>query len=180
MKTLPSLPKYLATSFAAIGLFTCMTANATVLTEVEPNDTPATAQVIVHDGSITLTGVRESSSTNSFNDFFRFGATAGDTITFRVDSIGAGDPLIRLLDQVGTLILQDDDGGGGLNSLITYTVLTTGDYFAAVRGFSNSVYNYQLTVTGLTATDTSSVPIPGSIALLGLGLVGLARTRKTN
>jgi Bacterial pre-peptidase C-terminal domain len=168
----------LAIGVAAVALFSSVTANASVIVEVEPNDTFATAQLISHDGSIFLTGRRESSSVNGFNDFFRFGATAGDQISFRVNAIGGGDPLIRLLSGVGGLILQDDDSGGGLNSLISYTITSTGEYTAALRGFGNSVYNYEMTITGLTPTDVSNVPIPGSIALLGLGLVGLSLSRK--
>jgi PEP-CTERM motif len=54
--------------------------------------------------------------------------------------------------------------------------LTTGNYFAALRGFGNSVYNYEMTITGLTP---SAVPVPGSIALLGLGLIALRLGRKS-
>jgi Bacterial pre-peptidase C-terminal domain/PEP-CTERM motif len=174
-----STSKKLAISIAALTLTTNMAANATALTEVEANDTVATAQSIAHDGTIVLTGFRESSPTNGFNDFFRFGATVGDQITFTVNATTSGDPVIRLLDGTGGLLVQNDDSGGSLNSLITYSILVTGDYFAAVRGFANSVYEYQLNITGLTPSENANVPVPGSLALLGLGMLGLALNRKT-
>jgi Bacterial pre-peptidase C-terminal domain/PEP-CTERM motif len=164
---------------AAVAVLATNSAQATVFVEGEPNDTTATAQLLFHDGSISLTGRRESSPTNGFNDFFRFGATAGDQIVFRVNTIGSGDPFIRLLDSAGGFLAQDDDSGGGLNSLINYNITQTGNYFAAVRGFGNSVYNYRLTVTGLT--PTGSVPEPAAWALMiaGFGLVGGAMRRRT-
>jgi PEP-CTERM motif len=166
---------------AAATLLATSSAQATVFVEAEPNDTFATAQLLLHDGSISLTGRRESSPTNGFNDFFRFGATAGNQIVFRVNAIGGGDPLIRLLDAAGGFLAQDDDGGGGLNSLINFNITQTSDYFAAVRGFGNSVYNYELTVTGLTPSATGAVPEPAAWALMiaGFGLVGSAMRRRT-
>jgi Bacterial pre-peptidase C-terminal domain/PEP-CTERM motif len=168
---------------AAASLAVSVPAHATTFIEREPNDTLATAQILAHNGTINLTGRRESSPTNGFNDFFRFYAAAGDNIIFRVNTIGAGDPLIRLLDGLGAVLAQDDDGGGGLNSLINFRIATTGNYFGALRGFGNSVYNYDLSITGLTATPGvgGGVPEPATWAMMiiGFGLVGGAMRRRT-
>ncbi len=167
---------------AAGALLASAPAQATTFIEIEPNDTLATAQSLVHNGTINLTGRRESSPTNGFNDFFSFYAAAGNTIAFRVNTIGAGDPLINLLDSLGNVLATDDDGGGGLNSLINFNILTTGTYFGAVRGFGNSVYDYNLSVTGLTATPVGGggVPEPATWAMMiiGFGLVGGAMRRR--
>jgi Bacterial pre-peptidase C-terminal domain len=162
---------------SAIGV--SFSAQATTFVELEPNDTLATAQLLIHNGSIELNGFRESSPTNGFNDFFRFSATVGDQLVFRVNAIGGGDPLIRLLSSTGTFLAQDDDGGGGFNSLISYNVTNSGDYVAAVRGFGNSVYSYDLKITGLT--PVSAVPEPGEWAMLlcGLAFVSTVARRRT-
>jgi hypothetical protein len=167
---------------AAGALLASAPAQATTFIEIEPNDTLATAQSLVHNGTINLTGRRESSPTNGFNDFFSFYAAVGNNIAFRVNTIGAGDPLIRLFDGSGNLLAEDDDGGGGLNSLINFSILATGTYFGAVRGFGNSVYDYNLSITGLTATPVGGggVPEPATWAMMiiGFGLVGGAMRRR--
>lgn len=163
---------------AAAALLLSTTANASSYVEIEPNDTVATAQILIHDGSINLTGFRESSPVNGFNDYFRFDATAGDALTIQVNAIGGGDPLIQLLDGAGNFITFDDDSGGGLNSLINYTATATGNYFLGVRGFSNSVYSYELVVTGLTASAGVPEPATWGLMILGFGAVGGAMRRR--
>jgi Bacterial pre-peptidase C-terminal domain/PEP-CTERM motif len=171
------MKKYFVAAAAAVLAST--SAQATSFIEVEPNGSIATAQVLAHNGSISLTGFREAININVFTDFFRFGATAGNTIVFRVNALGGGDPLIRLLDSVGAVLAQDDDSGGGLNSLITYNITQTGNYFAALRGFGNSTYNYRLTITGLTPTAAVPEPAAWALMILGFGLVGGAMRRRT-
>jgi hypothetical protein len=168
---------YFATAAAA--LLATTSAHATTFIEVEPNGSTATAQVLVHNGSIALTGFRESISVNTFTDFFRFYAAAGDSIVYRVNTIGGGDPLVRLLDSTGAILAQDDDSGGGLNSLINFNITQTGDYFAALRGFGNSQYNYQLLITGLSATPGVPEPAAWALMIAGFGLVGGAVRRRT-
>lgn len=168
---------YFATMAAA--MLASTQANATTFVEVEPNDSTASAQVLVHNGSIALTGFREAISVNTFTDFFRFSAAAGDSIVYRVNTIGGGDPLIRLLDSVGNVLAQDDDSGGGFNSLINFNITQTGNYFAALRGFGNSQYNYELTITGLTGSPGVPEPAAWAFMIAGFGLAGAAMRRRS-
>ncbi|WP_448211012.1 PEP-CTERM sorting domain-containing protein [Colwellia sp. MEBiC06753] len=150
------------------------------MNEIELNDTFATGQFVGdHDGSISITGVREGGLPNP-NDFFRFFGTIGDTITLETFNLGAitiFDSELFLYNPSGTLIGFDDDSGtNSLASRITTTLTETGMFGAAVGGWIDSdAFNYRLDISGLTP---SAVPAPASIALISLGLFGLRLRRK--
>ncbi len=81
-------------------------------------------------GSIAVGGtVTGNLETINDRDWFAITLTAGGSYTFRQESISLADPLLRLRDGNGILISSNDDGGGGLNSQITYTAVTTGVYY---------------------------------------------------
>jgi hypothetical protein len=72
------------------------------------------------------------------------------TITYpRVINIyvaGMGlDPTAALYDAYGNRLAYNDDGGGNLNSQITFS-LSPGSYIIEVSGFSSSTGSFQLTV----------------------------------
>ena len=162
----------------AATLLASTAAQATSFVEIEPNDTFATAQTLRHNGTIFVTGFRESSPTNAFNDFFSFYAAAGNAIRFTVNTVGGGDPLIQLRNGLNNVLAQNDDSGGGLNSLISFTIGQTGTYYGAVRGFGNSVYSYNLAITGLTASPGVPEPAAWAMMIAGFGLVGGAMRRR--
>lgn len=132
--------------------------------------------------------------------------TAG---TFSINAFGSqtfgsaylGDPMIHLfrnsLSQSNYLI-GDDDSGAGFNSLISNISLALGHYVLAVSEFSLSVseaivgsnfqdvgdstglVRVQIDSTNGFAQLSNDVPEPGTMALLGIALGGLAlRRRKT-
>lgn len=154
----------------------------TAVSEVEPNDTFATGQVIsAHDGSTDITAFREAGGTN---DFFLFQGQAGDLASFLTVDLGGGtffDPVLFLLDPAGGTLTSDDDSGGGFAALINFVLPSTGVYGIGVGGFVTSdTFNYRLEIRGLTATP-ETVPEPATLALFGAGLAGLgwvARRRK--
>lgn len=81
-------------------------------------------------GSIAVGGsVTGNLETINDRDWFAITLVAGTSYTFRQESISLADPLLRLRDGNGVLITSNDDGGGGLNSQITYTAATTGVYY---------------------------------------------------
>lgn len=55
------------------------------------------------------------------------------------------DPTAALYDAFGNRLAYNDDGGGNLNSQITYT-LSPGSYIIEVAGFGSSTGSFQLTV----------------------------------
>lgn len=115
-----------------------------------PGDSSTTATISI-GGSID-----ETLEQAGDRDWFRIMLSAGDSI--RIDLTGVdhtagngfgalADPYLRLRDQNGTVVAQDDDGGSGLNSRLSYVVQTTSSYFIEADSYA-SVYSgdYRLQV----------------------------------
>ena len=74
-----------------------------------------------------------------------FDGSAGQTVTVVVQAVKGSDPHVKLLQPDGTLLAEDDDGGGGTNAQIeivlplggTYTIridmMVLGEYTVSVR-----------------------------------------------
>src|SRR5690606_5411250 len=79
-----------------------------------------------------------------------FEAFAGETLTISVRPRGDANPLrdprVALLDPSGTGLARDDDGGEGLNPLLTYTVPSEGTYTASVDGFAGGTGDFTITI----------------------------------
>ena len=76
------------------------------------------------------------------NDWVEISLQAGQTYTFSLDGTGAigqlGDPLLGLRNANGTQVASNDDGGAGLNSLLTYTATSSGTYYVSAGSYNNS------------------------------------------
>lgn len=75
-------------------------------------------------------------------DWIAVELVAGQRYAISLDGSGGdplSDPLVRLYDATGTLIAENDDGGPGLNSLLTYTVATTGTYYVEAAAWDDTV-----------------------------------------
>jgi serralysin len=92
-------------------------------------------------GTIAIGGqVNSSINTAGDHDWYAVTLTAGQRYTFRTVNTGGGtdvDSVIFIRDAAGLKLANNDDGGGGTYSLVTFTAPTTGTYYIDVGGFAN-------------------------------------------
>ena len=105
-------------------------------------------------------------------DFISIDVVAGQT--YMISLYGAGDnPLpdtfLALLDNEGILVNSDDDGGAGVNSLLTFTAEYTGQYTIGVAGFANpgqtATGSYTVDVVQQAATDEVPDTFDGAVTI---------------
>lgn len=139
------------------------------------------------------------------SSFLNLGTVATDQDTFDIATFGSDfDTEIGLFDSFGALIANDDDGGVGLDSLLSGLQLPAGQYFLSVSGFNtnfnNSGFGAVPTATSAGGTIAGNVngvalsgsvgtggqqwyrfdvvPAPSALALFGLGGLAAARRRR--
>ena len=108
-------------------------------------------------------------------DYFSLSVTSG--VTYRIDGEGSptskgtlADPIIFLRDASDNYIDSNDDGGTGLNALLTWTADRTGTVYVVVAGANNSAGTYTLAVSasapdGVRAGAPTTV-IPNAVCAL--------------
>jgi hypothetical protein len=99
--------------------------------ESEPNDSIGTADPI----TLPYDVIGEIAPSNA--DVYRFVLTAPATVIAETSGEANGDTTVCLLDAEGNTIACDDDGGGGLWSLIQFE-LEPGTYFARVELYAGT------------------------------------------
>jgi Ca2+-binding RTX toxin-like protein len=109
-----------------------------------PADQSTTVEIALgetYNGELEVVGDR---------DWIRVELTAGQRYAISLSGSTAtplSDPLVRLYDANGDLVAQNDDGGEGLNSLLNYTVLSTGTYYVEAAAWDDTVAgNYALSL----------------------------------
>ncbi|TRU47783.1 MAG: peptidase S8, partial [Microcystis aeruginosa Ma_QC_Ch_20071001_S25] len=99
----------------------------------------------------------------------RVNLVAGTTYQFRQNRTTLGDPFLTLRNSVGGFITSNDDGGGNLNSLITYTATSSGTHFLDARGLGSAVGSY------IVSASVATTPPPnGFSSVYGYGLINAA------
>lgn len=113
-------------------------------------------------------------------DVYQFNLVAGQTYSFALRGTPTGgieDPYLILYDPTGTVVLQqDDDGGFGRTSMITFTAATTGAYLLKATSWYTTEYgdpsldtgNYTIDVWSPDAAHDASDTLAGA-ATIGLG-----------
>lgn len=173
------------------------------------NSTLATAQAVgplSFEGVINVFGVRGTVAQfgtlivdNNDADYYAFTITGPRSITLRVDtSDGPGqgdDSNVGLFSSDGVAIAVNDDGGPGYDSVLTFPVMLSGTYYAAVSGFDDFDFDglsdfFEDEGVGNPFGDTNwpyllqimarpvAVPLPAAVWLLSAGLLGLAARRR--
>lgn len=89
------------------------------------------------------------------------------------------DTYLRLLNGSGGEIMANDDGGDGLNSVLTYTPTSNGTYYVVAAGYGNLTGNYTVSATQRsTAADIAAATTTGSTVTVngaaGTSTIGMA------
>ncbi|HUN82376.1 MAG TPA: pre-peptidase C-terminal domain-containing protein [Phycisphaerae bacterium] len=151
------------------------------------NNTPATADNITNNGTLLSNPCSLSGDSGigtlaaGDQDYFRVDLTAGCYVNLETTPMTVfpttPDTVMEVLNSALTQIALNDDAGGvnggGTNrgSAIHLLIPATGTYYVHVYGFNNGETGSYLFTAGVS-------PEPATLALLGAGLLVLARRRK--
>ncbi|MBN1858177.1 pre-peptidase C-terminal domain-containing protein [Candidatus Bipolaricaulota bacterium] len=107
-------------------------------------------------GSVPGYGCRSGYLDGGYDtDMYYFDVNSSCTV--RIETFDAGDTTLALLNNYGSQIAYDDDGGTGSASLIS-EYLTPGRYFARVQAYGSGNFSYSVSVTCGGSSTTPTLP----------------------
>lgn len=95
---------------------------------------------------------RGSIETANDSDWFGVTLTSGQRYEFRLAGDGRNDPRLSLYSPQGTLLASDDDGAGGLDSLIAFQAPESGTYYLGAQMESGGTGSYTVFASSRAAT----------------------------
>lgn len=116
---------------------------------LEPNNSPDTATPLAFASPVAGVTIDPAND----RDWYSFTGAAGQTITANIDTDGLNsslDSFVTLYDSSLNELAFNDDDGGTLDSLLTYTLPADGTYFLEEHSFDLSGskdHKYQLSLT---------------------------------
>jgi serralysin len=123
-----------------------------------------------------LSGIPKNGAIDSLGDHDWYSITlfSGQTYTFSAGETGTGDlqdSYLRLRNGSGVVLVEDDDGGAGLLSQITFTATSTGTYFVDVGAFDDAqTGNFKLLAVNAGTSGADTVAgYAGTTGVLTLG-----------
>jgi hypothetical protein len=132
------------------------------LTPVPPEGTRHIA--LGQEVTDSLTSADRPSRSNRAFQVWQFAGTAGQFVTIEMSS-SAVDPHLTLLDSTGTQLASNDNGGGGSDARLNYTLRDAGEYrIIASSVVAGRFGEYTLRVTAGRVPTTLTAGVRGSIA----------------
>ena len=130
-------------------------ATAGTVTETEPNDTLATAQVVTDPGSLTTVINGTRTFTDASDDFFRIFVGTPGLLTISASSTDPfADSVMGLYGPAGTLLASNDDAGlGTALSALSFNVVSAGLFTIGFSGFDPGLLACTATVPSCYDTD---------------------------
>ncbi|MFM7304894.1 MAG: PPC domain-containing protein [Alphaproteobacteria bacterium] len=137
----------------------------------EPPPGQGTVDTVPGDTSTTVTLAIGGSLNGAVNfwgdrDWFAVDLVAGQRYSISLDGAAYGaygalfDPYLRLREASGNLVAQDDDFGGTLNSLLTFTALATGRYYLDVGAYDDGGSGgYRLAISEISGPTPPTTPV---------------------
>lgn len=176
-------------SSAVVALTTAVSQAAII--ESEPNNTPATADVIAI-GAVPYADAGVLDMRDGDIDVFSVSLDAGDVLVANATGLNGlplgsnPDLVLGVFDAAETLVAFDDDAGLELGASVGYVVPSTGSYYVAISGYDGNLSYPTLGDSFATAnmfdgghvesgsyllalSVTPNVPEPAAMMLLAMG-----------